>query len=172
MKNLKIAIAFFGLCIIAISCNESGADKTAETTSDSTELVSVKTDAAQLKKEMQELETAWSNADNAGDVNAMAAFYADDAMSLANGKPMLVGKAAIKKDMEENMAKKPKGIKVNYEVMDVYGSDNYATEVGKATRTDSTGKAMPGAKYMAIWEKRNGKWLCIRDIYNEDAKAK
>ena len=27
-------------------------------------------------------------------------------------------------------------------------------------------------KYMAVWEKRNGKWLVIRDIYNDDMKEK
>ncbi len=56
--------------------------------------------------------------------------------------------------------------------MDVYSGGNYATEVGKAARMDSTGKVISNAKYMAIWEKRDGKWICIRDIYNEDAKEK
>ncbi len=102
----------------------------------------------------------------------MAAFYADDAISLASDKPMLVGNSAIKKDMEESLAKRPKGAKISYEVMDVYGAGNYATEVGKTTRMDSTGKVTSTGKYMAIWEKRNGKWICIRDIGNEDAKAK
>ncbi len=172
MKHFKIAVALIGFCTLAMSCNESSTDKTTEAKSDSTEMMPAKTDAAQLKKEIQELETAWSVADNARDVNTMAAFYADDAISLASDKPMLVGNGAIKKEMEETLAKRPKGTKVTYEVMDAYGSGNYATEVGKTTRMDSTGKVMSTAKYMAIWEKRNGKWICIRDIYNEDAKAK
>ncbi|MEJ7831202.1 MAG: SgcJ/EcaC family oxidoreductase [Segetibacter sp.] len=172
MKYFKISTAFIGFCILAISCNQPSADKTTEAKSDSTEMMPAKTDAAQLKTEIQELETAWSNADNARDANAMAAFYADDAISMASDKPMLVGNAAIKKDIEETLAKRPKGAKITYEVMDVYGSDNYATEVGKTTRKDSTGKVTSSGKYMAIWEKRNGKWICIRDIGNEDAKAK
>ena len=157
MKHFKISTAFIGFCILAISCNQPSADKTTEAKSDSTEMMPAKTDAAQLKTEIQELETAWSNADNARDANAMAAFYADDAISMASDKPMLVGNAAIKKDIEETMAKRPKGAKITYEVMDVYGSDNYATEVGKTTRKDSTGKVTSSGKYMAIWEKRNGK---------------
>jgi len=72
--------------------------------------------------------------------------------------------------MEESLAKKPKGSKVSYETMDVYGSGNYVTEVGKIKRSDSTGNVTSTGKYMAIWEKRNGKWICIRDIGNEDAK--
>ncbi len=172
MKHFKIAAALIGLCTLAISCNESSTDKTTEAKSDSTEMMASNADPAQLKKEIQEMENAWASADNAGDINALAAFYADDAKSLSNNKPMLEGNAAIKKDMEESLAKRPKGSKFTYEVMDVYGAGNYATEVGKTTRMDSTGKVISTAKYMAIWEKRNGKWICIRDIYNDDAKAK
>lgn len=172
MKHLKFATAFLGFFVLAISCNEPTADKTAEPTSDSTQMMTTKTDPAQLKKEIQEQETAWSNADNARDVNAVAAFYADDAVSLASDQPMLVGNAAIKKDIGASLAKRPKGAKISYDVMDAYGCDNYATEVGKTTRMDSTGKVTSTGKYMAIWEKRDGKWICIRDIGNEDAKAK
>ena len=172
MKHFKIAVALIGFCTLAMSCNESSTDKTTEAKSDSTEMMAANADPAQLKKEIQEQETAWANADNARDINALAAFYADDAISLASDKPMLVGNSAIKKDMEEALAKRPKGAKTSYEVMDVYGAGNYATEVGKTTRMDSTGKVTSTGKYMAIWEKRNGKWICIRDIGNEDAKAK
>ncbi len=172
MKHFKIAAALIGFCTLIMSCNDSTTDKKTEAKSDSTEMMPAKTDAAQLKKEIQEQETAWANADNARDINALAAFYAEDAMSLASDKPMLVGNAAIKKDMEEGLAKRPKGAKITYDVMDVYGDGNCATEVGKTTRMDSTGKVISTGKYMAIWEKRNGKWLCIRDIGNEDAKAK
>jgi len=44
------------------------------------------------------------------------------------------------------------------------------TEVGKTTVTDSTQKVIYAGKYMAVWEKRNGKWLTIRDMSNDDAK--
>lgn len=103
---------------------------------------------------------------------AVAAFYADDAVSLANNHPMLVGNAAIKKDIEASMAKRPTGATISYDVMDAFGGDNYVTEVGTTTRKDSTGKIITTGKYMAIWEKRAGKWVCIRDIGNEDAKEK
>jgi len=113
---------------------------------------------------------AWAKADNARDVNALAAFYSEDAVSLANNAPMIVGNAAIKKDLESSLAKRPKGATLSYDVIDVFGGGDYATEVGKITRKDSTGKIVSTGKYMAIWEKRDGKWVCIRDIGNDDAK--
>ena len=38
--------------------------------------------------------------------------------------------------------------------------------------TDATGKVTYTGKYMAIWEKRDGKYICLRDISNDDAKEK
>jgi uncharacterized protein (TIGR02246 family) len=176
MKQIKqssfVAASFIGLFIFAISCNQPATDKTSETKSDSTQTMTTKGDPAKLKEEIQALETAWANADNSRDANALAAFYADDAVSLASNKPMLVGNAAIKKDLEASMAKKTKGSTLSYEVIDAFGCENYATEVGKTIRKDSTGKIVSTGKYMAIWEKRNNKWICIRDIGNEDAKEK
>lgn len=166
-KCVAACVAFF----FAVGCNQAD-DKTLVERSDTTQVMSTKADPAKLKAEIQEQETAWARADNARDVNAVAAFYADDAQSLANDQPMLVGNAAIKKDIEASIAKRPKGATLSYDVIDAFGCDNYVTEVGKTTRKDSTGKITTTGKYMAIWEKRAGKWVCIRDIGNEDAKAK
>lgn len=167
-KCATVCITFF----FTVGCNQPAADKTPDKKSDTNQAMSTKADPAKLKSAIQEQETAWSQADNARNVNAVAAFYADDAVSLANNQPMLVGNAAIKKDIEASMAKRPKGATLSYEVMDAFGDDNYITEVGKTIRKDSTGKVTTTGKYMAIWEKRAGKWVCIRDIGNEDAKEK
>lgn len=172
MKHFKIVTAFIASAIMITSCSQPKEDSATETKSESSEVITAKADPAQLKQEIQALETAWSNADNARDVNALAAFYSDDAISMSSDKPMLIGNAAIKKDMEESIAKRTKGATTAYEVMDVYGSGNYVTETGTTTRKDSTGTITSKGKYMAIWEKRDGKWICIRDIGNEDAKAK
>lgn len=172
MKHFKIASASIVFCMLVISCSQPSTDKTTETKSDSTTITTSNADPAQLKKEIQEQEKLWSIAEDSRDMNALAAFYADDAISMASNKPMLIGNSAIKKDIEEGLAKRAKGAKNSYEVMDVFGAGNFATEVGKTTRMDSTGKVTSTGKYMAIWEKRNGKWICIRDIGNENAKAK
>lgn len=173
MKRLQLAAAFFGLFLFTTNCNQRDDDNRApEVKPDSRETAMEKANPAKLKDEIQALETSWSNADNARDVNTVAAFYSDDAVSLSNNQPMLTGNAAIKKDVEATIAKRAKGTTVSYEVMDVYGCDNYATEVGKTIRKDSTGKIISNGKYMAIWEKRDNKWVCIRDINNEDVKEK
>lgn len=172
LNQLKFATAFAVLFFFLTGCNQTANDETSGVKPDSTQNTTTKADPAKLKEEIQAQETAWSNADNARDIKAVTAFYADDAVSLGNNQPMMVGHAAIEKDVEAYVGKRAKGITTSYDVMDVFGCDNYATEVGKTTRKDSTGKIVYTGKYMAIWEKRDGKWVCIRDIANDDVKEK
>ncbi len=127
-------------------------------------------DMSKIKAEIKAIEDTWATAFNAKDVATIVGFYADDAISMIDDQPMLVGKAAIQKGVEEDMARQKGNTKVAFETLDMYGDENRVTEVGKTTVTDSTGKVIYTGKYMAVWEKRNGKWLTIRDISNDDAK--
>jgi len=167
MNSNSVVIFCFVASFFVFGCN-SPSPKTAEVAVQAEAMP----DMAAIKAEIQNLESAWAAADNARDANAVAAFYAEDAMSLSNDRPTLVGKAAILADITEGLAKKTAGTTVTYDVMEVYGDDKIVTEVGKGTTTDASGKVISTGKYMAIWEKRDGKFVCIRDIYNNDAKEK
>jgi len=169
MKNyFRIATASIALSLFSVSCTPAPKEETA------VELMAVPVaaapDMAAIKAEIQALEIAWAAADNAGDVAALLAFYADDAVSMGGDSPMAVGKAAIQKEIEASMASRPAGTTVKYEVLDVFGNENTVTEVGKTTRMDASGKVISSGKYMAIWEKRDGKYVCVRDISNNDSK--
>lgn len=172
MKNcncflpVTVAIAF---SLLTIGCNSPATDTKA---AEATEQMAAKPDMATIKAEIQTLETAWATADNARDAKAIATFYADDAESLSNNAPTVVGKAAIEKDLETHLAQKAQGSTSVYEVLDVFGDENAVTEVGKSTVKDASGKVTNTGKYMAVWEKRDGKYLCVRDIYNDDVKSK
>ncbi len=163
--NLKIATVCLALSFIGVSCNE-----TAEVKETETAMAEVTPDMSKIKAEIQAIETAWAEADNARDVNAMMAFMAHDAVTMPENKPMVKGKADIQKEYEESTAKKEAGTTVSYEVLEVFGSENQVTEVGKSTTKDAAGNVIRTGKYMAIWEKRDGKYVCIRDIGNSDAK--
>jgi uncharacterized protein (TIGR02246 family) len=162
-KNYLVASFLVLFTVLLAACN------TTETTP--TAAAPAAADMSKVKAEIQALETAWAEADNARDPKALAAFYADDAVSLSNNKPMISGKEAISKDLEAFIATRPQGSTVTYDVLDVFGDENTVTEVGKTTGKDSTGKVYYTGKYMAIWQKRDGKYVCVRDISNDDAKA-
>lgn len=127
-------------------------------------------DMSAIEAEIKAIEDAWAAAFNAKDAATIAGFYAEEAISMNDDKPMLVGKTAIQKGVEEEMARRKDDSTVAFETQDLYGDENRVTEVGKTTVTNSIGKVIYTGKYMAVWEKRNGKWLTIRDISNDDAK--
>lgn len=167
MKYLGIVTVCVTLFLFVIGCN-APAPKPAETPVQ----VESKPDMAAIKAEIQALESSWAAADNARDADAVAAFYADDALNMSNDKPTIAGKAGILADINEGFAKKAAGSTVDYEVQEVFGDENFVTEVGKSTVKDAAGNVISTGKYMAVWEKRDGKYICIRDIYNNDAKEK
>jgi len=172
MKLFKLSMLVLAISIFTIGCNSQPDKKTEMEPAITAEPEVAKADMASIKAEIQGLESDWAAADNARNANAVAAFYSDDAISLSNNAPMTVGKAAIQKETEENLAKKLQGETVAYETLEVFGDGNTVTEIGTAISKDASGKVIRTGKYMAVWEKRDGKYICIRDIYNSDAAAK
>ena len=155
---LLLVKTIFLLCFIALA----GCQPTPkETPTDPAE----KSDLAKIRSEIQALETEFGTAATNSDLDALLEFYADDAISLANDAPMLVGKAAIgdyyKKDVMGD------GKTHAYQTIDVFAEGNMVLETGKSTATDAAGKVSTG-KYMALYEKRNGQYVCIREMYNND----
>ncbi len=165
-KQIKLSILSIAMSLCILSCNKTTKVEEAAVPE------IAKPDMMAIKAEIQTLENAWAKADNERDAPALAAMYADDAQSLTNNKPTTTGKAEILKDIEANLSKKAKGTTVAYEVADVFGNENQVTEIGKTTVKDASGKVTYTGKYMAIWEKRDGKYICLRDISNDDAKEK
>jgi len=142
------------------------------TNSSATSAEAPKMDMAQVKADIQAVESAWATAQNAKDLNALMAMYADDAISMADGAPSLNGKAAIQAWQEAEFAKAPAGLNSAYTVQDVYGDGETVTEVGTGVTKDASGAVVRTGKYIAIWKKIDGKYLCIREIYNSDTPVK
>ncbi len=167
-RNYVFATVFILLAVFIVGCKPAEpAPAPAETPA-----APAAPDMAKVKAEIQTLESAWAAADNARDAKTLSEFYAEDAVSLSNNQPLVSGKAAILKDIEASLAKKEKGRTVAFDVTEVFGDDNTVTEIGVTTAKDASGKVVYTGKYMAIWTKRDGKYVCIRDISNDDAKAK
>jgi uncharacterized protein (TIGR02246 family) len=129
-------------------------------------------DMSKIKDEIQALNTAWANAANAKDAATILDLYADDAISMPDDAPALAGKSAIQKDMEADFASSRIRKTVTYETVEVFGDEKRVTETGTVIAKDATGKVAYTEKYMTLWEKRNGRWQVIRDIYNHDSKVR
>jgi ketosteroid isomerase-like protein len=121
-----------------------------------------------VRAEIQAMEDAYAVASNANDADAQVSYYADDAQSMGPEEPTLVGKEAILAKTKEDMAKDSSGNTIRFEIVDLYAAGNLAVEVGKWISTDKEGEETTG-KYVSVFEKRDGKYICIRDIYNSDS---
>jgi uncharacterized protein (TIGR02246 family) len=161
---------YFALSVLAISCNTT----TNETNNNPTnnELGKAKPDMAKIKAEIQALNTIWANAVNTKDATTILSLYADDAISMPDDAPALMGKAAIQKDVETSTDNGKGLISVTYITEEVFGDEQLVTERGNVIAKDTSGKVAYTEKYIQIWEKRNNKWQVIREIYNHDARKK
>lgn len=114
-----------------------------------------------IKVEIQALENTWATAANGKDVATIVNFYADNAVSSAPNQPILVGKAAIRKEIGEELEKRKDIRTVTFETRDVYGDGTVVTEMGKTTARDAKGTVAYTGKYMDVWENAmaNG-WSC------------
>lgn len=127
-------------------------------------------DKEQIKVEIQALEDAFAKNYNTRDASTLT-YYADDAISFFNGSQPLVGKDAIVKSLKENLNTFRKGVKVSFTTNEVFVSNdaNHVVEIGAYKLIDSTDTKIESGNYMSLFEKRNGKYVCIRDMSNVDS---
>ena len=130
-------------------------------------------DKEAIKAELQTMETAFADAMNARKAEGIV-YYADDATSYSQNKPPLVGKDAIYKSVKEEVDGMVAGAKISFTANEVYPSSdgNQAVELGSYKVVDSTGTAKSSGNYMALFEKRDGKYICIRDMGASDMPKK
>lgn len=129
-------------------------------------------DMDQLKVEIQAMEDAFAAGEKAKDVDAVAAYYADDATSFNRNEPPSVGKAAIKEKIAKNIAEDSTGSYNVYKIVDLYAEGNSATEIGSWTKFDAAGTQTENGFYMSYFQKRDGKYLCVRDMGTTSSPAK
>ncbi len=125
-------------------------------------------DMEAVKAEIGAMEAAYAVADNAKDADGVVAYYADDAQSLAYNAPTDVGKEAIKASVMKGFENDTMGYTISFEVTGVWAAGDYATETGTSKTVDKDGNVVRSGKYMTLFEKRDGKYLAIRDCYNND----
>lgn len=164
-QNSYVAILAF-MALFTFGCENAEKETTEEVA------VMAEPDMAAVKAEIQEMENAWAKAQTDKDLEGLLAMYAEDAVSMGDDQPSVAGKAALRADIEKGMTSRPEGQVTAFETTEVYGSEDHVTEIGISTSTDAAGNVTETGKYMAIWEKRDGKYVCIRDIYNQDAPKK
>jgi ketosteroid isomerase-like protein len=119
---------------------------------------------------IHDLDTAWSNAASAHDINKTVSYYADDAYLLAPGEPLANNKAAIRASWT-GLLSVATTISWQPIKIEAYG-DGLAYAVGtySATMKDGKGGQVPDhGKFLEVWRKLgSNEWKCVADSYSSD----
>ena len=129
-------------------------------------------DMEKAKADIQAMENAFAAAEKAKDADAVAAYYADDAISYSRNKPPAVGKAAIKESIAQQLAKDTTNNSDVYKVVDLFAEGNMLVEIGSWTELDPAGAEVNKGHYMSYFQKKDGKYLCVRDMNVSSTPAK
>lgn len=153
MKNNQNLIALLGLFLLGLMSCAAPAEAPKETM-----------DMDKLKTEIQAMEDAFAAGEKAKDAAAVVAYYADDAVSHSRGEEPTVGKAAIQERLQKRLTADTSGNYSVYKIVDLYAEGNMAVEIGSWTTHTAAGDVKDKGHYMSYFEKRNGKYVCVRDM--------
>ena len=128
-------------------------------------------DTAADETAIRAVNTAWFKAFNAGDGVAVAALYAEDAVLSAPGAPAARGKASISEYYVKDLAASAAAGLTDEDgpTSDVGASGDLAWQWGTYKVTDKSGAAVDAGKYTTVFQRKDGKWMIIRDTWNSDA---
>jgi len=152
-------LAFLYVMSLLMACNTIIAQHTATVV-----------DKEQIKKEIQAKENEFAEIYNTGEMKKIG-YYAEDATTFAQNRAPIVGKEAIleylKVDVESNADK------ISFTTREVFPSNDgsLVLEIGYYQVVDSTNTPINTGNYMILFEKRDGKYYCIREMSASDMPA-
>ena len=133
------------------------------------EPVAMVIDKEQVKKEIQAKEDEYAATYNAGEMKNIG-YYADDATTFSQNRPPLVGKKAIIEYLKDGIDSINKNNKISFTTNEVFVSNdgNMVVEIGYYKVVDATNTAINTGNYMVLFEKRDNKYVSVRDMSASD----
>jgi len=151
MKQLLL-LSF--LVFVLFSCNNQTVDQQVES------------------EKLMELSREWAKSANSDDTEKTLSFWAEDAVVLSNGQPVVKGIDAIRKMVEGNT--EIPGFEVNWEPHEAFvsksGDLGYVLAHNYFKMLDSLGNTITiYNRAVEIWKKQDdGAWKNVVDIFTED----
>ena len=124
-------------------------------------------DKEQVKKEIQTKEDEFAGLYNSGDLKNIG-YYADDATSFFQNRPPLIGRESIAEFLKSAIMFKSDSIAFKTKDVFISSDGNQVVEIGYYKVLDSTNTPINTGNYMSLFEKRNGKYVCVRDMSASD----
>jgi ketosteroid isomerase-like protein len=128
-------------------------------------------DKEQIKKEIQAKEDSFASVYNSGNLRNIG-YYADDATTFYQNRPPLVGKDAIISFLKSDIVSNKDRISFKTNEVFVSNDGNMVVEIGAFQVVDSTNTPFNTGNYISLFEKRNGKYVAVRDMSASDYPMK
>ena len=151
-KGILLSFVLF----VAISCDSKKEEPAA-----------IVIDKEQIKKEIQAREDEFAEVYNSREIKNIG-YYAEDAVSYSQNKPPLVGREAIVEFYKANMDTSAN--KISFTTNEVFVSNDgiQVVEIGYYKVVDPAGSVINSGNYMSLFEKRDGKYVSLRDMSISD----
>ncbi len=126
-------------------------------------------DKEQIKKDIQARENEFAALYNTRELKNIG-YYADDAASFSQNRPPLVGKPAIIEFIKAGLDSTPTSDKISFVTKEVFVSNdaNQVVEIGSYSLVDSANVPVNSGNYMVLFEKRDGKYVSVREMSVSD----
>jgi ketosteroid isomerase-like protein len=120
-----------------------------------------------IKEEIQAREDEFAQVYNSKEMKSIG-YYADDAITYYQNRQPLVGKQAIVDFLGADLASNSNTISFSTTEVFPFHKGKQVLEIGYFKVLDSAGYVINSGNYMALFEKRNGVYVSIRDMSVSD----
>ena len=161
MKNMFVKGIVLGyLFLLMASCNTNMEKST-----------SVSIDKEQIKKEIQARENEFAEIYNVGELKKIG-YYADDAITYYQNMAPLTTIQERREFLGADLATNTN--KITFITNEVFPSKDgiQVLEIGYYSVVDSANTVVGSGNYMSLFEKRDGKYVCLRDMSASDMPLK
>jgi len=157
MKN-NVTKGLLFICFISLitACNPK-----------KTEPIAAVVDKEQIKKEIQAKEDEFASLYNSGELKSIG-YYADDAVTFYQNRAPLIGKEAREEFFNSDLISSSNKISFSTNEIFISNDGNLVVEIGSYSVVDSTNTAVNTGNYMSLFEKRDGRYVCLRDMSASD----
>ena len=144
------------IAVLILSCNGNQAKTDSSTI-----------DKEQIMKDIQAKESAFADLYNKGELKEIG-YYADDAVSYLQNRKPLVGRDSIVSFLKNDIVSNTDKISFTTKEVFVSSDGNMVIEFGYFKVVDSFNNPLNTGNYMSYFEKRNGKYVAVRDMSASD----
>jgi len=115
--------------------------------------------------ELAALTDGWENALNAGDIDSLAGLYAEDCVLMPPNFELATGQAAARGAFGEMINAGQTG---GLDTIKAVAAGGVGYHTGTYWIKDANGTTIDRGKYMEGWQKIDGEWKIVHDIWNSD----